>query len=218
MSGRSIEGFGRTGWDFLYSRSHIVLAALLIFGFILLSWIRPDLADAVVEAVLDNVELLLPLASGFVFGRFLYFRILRQYVILQVEDPEHNRQAEFEISLQRFQTMTVEDGIMNPVATASGIPLYRVLDFDPVRGTIRAGHCHDPKTDIASVMVQREHWESLVKHDHDKTLRVEELDQLRYQESVDQAHVMAASLLDALHMPPVDPKRPPEDDDPEDGR
>lgn len=202
MSSRSIDtGFGRTGWDFLYAHPFVVLAVACILFYLVLSWIRPEAADTLIQGISDNLDLLVPVVGGFIFGRFLYFRVLRQYVVLQVEDPEHNRQAEYEISLVKFRTMTVEDGIMNPVATAAGVPLYRVLYFDPINGIIRAGDCHDPKTDLASVMVRRECWRDLVAHDHDRTVKAEELMELRYQEVISKGSEIASELLEAFKLP-----------------
>ena len=182
------DAVGRTGWDVLYSSSRpLLLLAFLIVGIIALYLFRDDLPES--ETVL-----------GLVFGRWLYWRYLRQFVIIQVEEPGSNFQREYEVSLGRFQRMTVE-GLLNPVSTAGGVPLYRVLSFDTETDTIRAGWCHDPRTELASVMVSRECWESLVRHDHDMTVKAERLEQLRYQDTIADGHNIAAELLDALKLP-----------------
>lgn len=194
-----VDAVGRTGWDVLHSSSRtLLLLAFLIVGIIALYLFRDDLPES--ETVREYVGYLLPLILGLVFGRWLYWRYLRQFVIIQVEEPGSNFQREYEVSLGRFQRMTIE-GLLNPVSTAGGVPLYRVLSFDTGTDTIRAGWCHDPRTELASVMVSRECWESLVRHDHDMTIKAERLEQLRYQDTIADGHSIAAELLDALKCP-----------------
>lgn len=200
---RSIEphtdAVGRTGWDILHSSSRaLFLLAFLIVAIIALYLFRDDLPES--DVIRDYAGYLLPLVLGLIFGRWLYWRYLRQFVIVQVEDPVSNIQREYEVSLGRFQRMTVE-GLLNPVSTSGGVPLYRVLDFDTESDRIRAGWCHDPRTELAAVMVSRECWESLVSHDHDMTVRAEYLEQLRYQETISDGHNIASGLLDALKLP-----------------
>ena len=193
------DAVGRTGWDVLHSSSRtLLLLAFLIVGIIALYLFRDDLPES--ETVREYIGYLLPLILGLVFGRWLYWRYLRQFGIIQVEEPGSNFQREYEVSLGRFQRMTVE-GLLNPVSTAGGVPLYRVLSFDTETDTIRAGWCHDPRTELASVMVSRECWKSLVRHDHDMTIKAERLEQLRYQDTIADGHSIAAELLDALKCP-----------------
>lgn len=193
------DAVGRTGWDVLHSSSRpLLLLAFLIVGIIALYLFRDDLPES--ETIEESIGYLVPLILGFLFGRWLYWRYLRQYVILQVEEPGSNVQYEYEVSLQRFQRMRPE-GLMNPVGTAGGVAMYRVLDVDFGTDSIRAGWCHDPRTELASVMVSRECWESLVRHDHDMTVRAERLEQLRFQDTIADGHNIAAELLDALKCP-----------------
>lgn len=209
MSGRSTDGYvpgpvGRTGWDFLDSSKSTILIVIAVLALVTLAALRPDAVDAAVEGVRANAVYALPLIAGFLFGRHLYRRYLRQYVIVQVEDPEHNVQAEYEVSRQRFEAFHSTDGIVRPVSTMAGIPLYRMLEFDPVSMEGRAGWCHDPCSDLPAVLLVRERWEALVMHDHDATLRAEELASLGYLESYAHARDLANRLLDGLSYDHVD--------------
>lgn len=210
------EATGRTGWDFLVRSGPNILVIVVILALVVLAVANPGALDSLIAWVRENAVYAMPLILGFLFGRHLYRRYLRQYVIVQVEDPEHNVQAEYEVSRQRFESFHPTDGIVRPVSTMAGIPLYRMLEFDPLTMEGRAAWCHDPDTDLSAVLLIRERWESLVKHDHDATLRAEELATLAYAESYRHGRELANDLLDGLSLDRADfgLDRP----DPEDGR
>lgn len=192
------DSVGRTGWDVLYSSSRVILLIVLLILLIAAMVILRDFISR--EAVKEAAAYLFPVAAGFAVGRWLYWRFLRQYVILQVEEPENNLQREYEVSLSRFRRMDV-DGILNPVTTSSGAALYRVLEVDFSSDTIRAAWCHDRGMELAAVMSCRESWESLVAHDHEMTVRVQRLEELRYQETLADGRAIASELLSALRLP-----------------
>lgn len=216
MSGRSIDGelaVGRTGWDILASGRRTFLAALMLILLVVILLVRPDAVSSAVDAIKENAVYALPILGGWFFGRHLYRTYLRQVVIVQVEDPEHNVQAEYEVSRQRFERFVLVDGIANPVSTRGGSPLYRFMDFDPSTMEGRAAWCHDPETELASVLLVRERWEALVRHDHDSTLRAEELATIGYHETYSHARRLVNDALDSLVLDKVQYGL---DDDPED--
>lgn len=197
---RGSEAVGRTGWDFLNSKFIPLLAFIGIIVLMVLMAANPGLSDQLGELWDAALPYVVPLVLGWLFGRHLYNRYLRQIVIVQVEDLEHNVQSEFEVSRVRFESLKVSDGILNPVSTLAGVPLYRFVDFDPMTMTGRSAWVHDPRSDLASVLLVRSRWESLVKHDLDMTMRAEELAVLGHQETYEHAQELSNSLLDSLEL------------------
>ena len=198
---------GRTGWDFLESSKFLILIVLGIVVLACLLVFRPELFSGIGEAWDAYKGYLLPVGAGIWVGRWLYMDYLRRYVVIQVEDPKGNLQCEYEVSEGYFSRLrVVGGGILNPVTTGIGVPMYRVLELDTENGTIRPGDCHRPEWELANVMSVRDNWESLVSHDREMTTRVMALEEVRYQESMSYGREIASKLLDVLGMPSMDKK------------
>lgn len=190
------------------TRKNIRLILVLIIVVLVVWCVRPTETSEAIGGlggfIRENLYVLAAAIGGYYFGRWLYITYFETYVILQVEDPEHNLQSEYILSDGFFQSLKVSEGIANPVSTPSGLVLYRCLDFDPAEKAVRFGFCHDPKHDISHVLLVRERWEDLIRHDHDASLRVRELEVLRYREVMRDGSDLANDLLDSLMLPSYD--------------
>lgn len=193
------------------ARYRLLLIAIiaLLAAIIALYIFRPDDVRYVVSVIVDHfrqygIYYLLAITFfviGWAFGRYLFVTYFDSYVILQVEDPQSNLQAEYLLSASYFETLKVIGGVVNPVSTPSGLKLYRCLEFNPKERYVRYAYCHDPSVDISYTLSVRELWEKLVKHDHDMTLRVRYLESMAYHETLIEGRTLANRLLDSLDYP-----------------
>ena len=197
-----IPSTGKTKWDVLSgSFKWIVLGFMAIIAIAILYATVPSASQTISEAISEYGGYAVPFVLGLIFGYWVYFRFIRDYVIIQVEDIDHNLQLEYEISRIRFKKMTIKNGAVNPQSTGDGHQLYRCRRYSKETDEIDLGYCHSSETEYAVIMTIQDKFDALVQHDHDMTVRVVFLEKMSYHESVQFGHDIAGGCLDALGVP-----------------
>lgn len=192
---------GRTKWDVLSGPFKWAVLGFVIIIVIIILYAIPATSQTISDIVSEYGPYVVPFVLGLVFGYWVYFQFIRDYVIIQVEDINHNLQLEYEISRIRFKKMTIKNGAVNPQSTGDGHQLYRCRDYNKETDEIDLGYCHRTDTEYAVIMTIKDKFDALIQHDHEMTVRVVFLEKLSYHESVEFGHEMAGGCLDALGMP-----------------
>jgi len=207
---------GRTKWDFFSgSFKWFALGALVLIAIVFL-YCYSGTSEQMSYVISEYGPYAVPFIMGLGFGYFLYFYFMRDYVVVEVENIEANTQAIYEVSRIRFKRLIVKKGAVRPSSTKDGHELYRCTHFDHNIDEITFGDCHDPKFDYASVMTKSQYWDALITHDKEKSMRVEFLEKMSYQETLVHAHDISGGYADALGIwnpnkkdaPKVDPDIP----------